>query len=225
MVNIFIAGDSTAANKELHVRPETGWGEKIPLFFKETTTIQNKAKNGRSSKSFIEEGLLAVIEQEIQAGDYLFIQFGHNDQKIKESKGTQPYGDYLDYLAQFIDVAKRKQATPILLTSITRRDYLPNGQLNFDTLGQYPEAMKSFAKRQNIVCLDLFQSTQDWLTSLEKDHTAEFFLHAEPNKWKNYPDGIIDNTHLNDLGAYYIASLVADAIKKSPLDLKKELIK
>lgn len=225
MTSIFIAGDSTAAKKEASARPETGWGEKIGLFFDQTVLIKNKAKNGRSSKSFIEEGRLAEIEKEIQPGDYLFIQFGHNDQKIQENKGTQPYGDYLDYLTQFIDVAKSKQATPILLTSITRRDYLPNGRLNFNTLGEYPEAMKAFAKRQNIICLDLFQSTQDWLTSLKKDHTTEFFLHAKPNKWKNYPNGIIDNTHLNDLGAYYIASLVADAIKKSPLDLKKKLIK
>lgn len=225
MTSIFIAGDSTAAKKEASVRPETGWGEKIGLFFDQNVLIKNKAKNGRSSKSFIEEGRLAEIEKEIQPGDYLFIQFGHNDQKIQEDRGTKPFGDYLAFLTQYIEVAQKQQACPVLLTSISRRDYLVDGKLNNETLGQYPEAMRMLASKLDVPCLDLFKITQEWLADFEIEETKEFFLHSQSNRLPNYPNGVIDNTHLSDLGAYCVASLVAQTIEKSPLSLKQQLIK
>ncbi|MBM7709580.1 rhamnogalacturonan acetylesterase [Enterococcus lemanii] len=224
MPTIFIAGDSTAAKKADDCRPETGWGEKIAPFFQQRIQIENHAVNGRSTKSFIEEKRLETIKNRLAPGDYLFIQFGHNDQKIEdETRGTLPYGSYLNYLTQYIEAAKEKNACPVLLTSISRRDYLSDGTLNPDTLGEYPQAMKQLAQRQDVVLLDLFEKTQNWLKTFPPADTVKFFLHGQPNELPFYPAGVTDNTHLNENGATEIAKLIAQAIRESSLPLKHYL--
>lgn len=224
MPTIFIAGDSTAAKKEPDRRPETGWGEKITPFFNQKIQIENHAMNGRSTKSFIDESRLETIKNRLAPGDYLFIQFGHNDQKTEdETRGTLPYGSYLTYLTQYIAAAREKNACPILLTSISRRDYLPDGRLNPNTLGDYPKAMKQLAQRQDVIVLDLFQKTQNWLQTFSPAETGQFFLHGQPNELPFYPAGITDNTHLNEMGAIEVAKLVVQAIRESHSPLKHYL--
>ncbi len=214
MPTIFIAGDSTAAPKAENRRPETGWGEKIATYFDQKVQIENHAVNGRSSKSFIHEQRLETIKNRLAPGDYLFIQFGHNDQKTEESRGTLPYGSYLTYLTQYIEAAKEKVACPVLLTPISRRDYLPDGSLNPLTLGEYPQAMKQLAQMHDVIVLDIFAKTQEWLKTYSPEETNEFAC---------YPEGICDNTHLSDLGAETIAAIIAQAIQESQLPLKHYL--
>ncbi len=108
MPTIHIAGDSTAAEKDENKRPETGWGEKISAYFSPEIQINNQAKNGRSTKSFIQEGRLARLASQFQPNDFLFVQFGHNDQKIQEERGTLPFGSYLKNLQIFFECAKKR---------------------------------------------------------------------------------------------------------------------
>lgn len=225
MKTVYIAGDSTAAHKLDEKRPETGWGEKIPLFFNDTVHFENRAVNGRSTKSFIAEGRLETIKKTIKKGDYLLIQFGHNDQKVEDpARGTAPFGDYLTNLDLFVKAANEVGAQPVLLTSISRRDYLDEDHLNPESLGQYPAAVRQFATEKELPLLDLFTASQNWLSQFEPEETRQFFLQGKPGELVNYPAGVTDNTHLNEKGATEIARLVAQAISESALPLKNALL-
>lgn len=223
VITIHIAGDSTAATKEGDRRPETGWGEKIGALFNQNIRVVNHAVNGRSTKSFIEEGRLKKISEMLEPGDFLLIQFGHNDQKIDEERGTKPFGDYQDNLEKFCQVALNKGANPILLTSVTRRDYLENGELNRHTLGEYPEAMISLAKKHSYPLLDIFSKSQDCLKKASKKDTKKYYLHLDVGEHPNYPEGVVDNTHFNDSGAQLVSELIVEEIKNNSIPLKKYL--
>jgi lysophospholipase L1-like esterase len=219
-ITIFLAGDSTAAEKTPDKRPETGWGEKLSSFFTDQIIIDNRAVNGRSTKSFINEGRLTAIEQAIRPGDYLFIQFGHNDQKDDQARGTDPYGDYQTNLHTFIHTANKHNAHPVLLTSVSRRHFR-NQLIDHMSLGEYPQAMRELAKTYNVTLLDIHKKSIDLFQSLGPDLSRNLFLHLEAHESSNYPNGVKDDTHFNDQGAGTIAKLICNAIKGSDLPLKK----
>jgi lysophospholipase L1-like esterase len=223
MTKIVIAGDSTAAIKEDNKRPETGWGEKMSQFLPDDFQIINLAMNGRSTKSFIHEDRLLEAEQLLSPGDYFIIQFGHNDQKLDTERGTTPE-QYQENLAAFVAAAHKKQATPLLLTSITRLKYDEAEQLDPLAVGPYPEAMKQFAKTHGVACLDMFTITQDYFSKLTPTEARKHFLHLSVDEHPNYPEGICDNTHLNDYGATVIARLICETIKNSTLPLRSVAI-
>ncbi len=213
MMRIWIAGDSTASIKKAEKRPEYGWGECLSAYLGDEYLVFNHAENGRSTKSFLDEGRLDVISQGIKAGDLLLIQFGHNDQKSEDlNRYADARNDYPRNLNIFIDVARRHGAIPILLTSISRCDF-KDGLLNPLTHQDYPKAMKALAKQENVMCIDLFEITQRKLSALGPDQAKTYFLHLNPGDSIHYPLGIKDNTHLNENGARYIASIIADVIK------------
>ena len=216
---IFLAGDSTAAEKQTNKRPETGWGEKLSSYFTDDIIIQNRAVNGRSTKSFINEGLLTAIEEAIRPGDYLFIQFGHNDQKEDPSRGTIPYGDYQSNLHTFVNTAFKHGAIPVLLSSVSRRHFI-NDSIDSFSLGKYPQAMKEFAEQYQVTFLDIHKRSIELLQSLGPVLSKKYFLHLEPNESSNYPNGIKDDTHFNEQGAAVIAHLIVQEIRKSSLSLK-----
>jgi lysophospholipase L1-like esterase len=223
LITIYIAGDSTAAMKLPEKRPETGWGEAFQAYFKENIKIENRAINGRSTKSFINEGHLAKIENSIQPGDYLIIQFGHNDQKIEDpERGTQPYGDYQDNLSQFIQVAYQKNAYPLLLTSVTRRKF-EDDKIDSMSVGDYPEAMIQFAQKNHVPLLDIHKSTNEFMGKAGDEESKKYYLHLPLGQSDNYPEGIMDNTHFNEEGAKIVAQLIIEAIKQSNLPLKNLL--
>lgn len=212
---LFIAGDSTAAQKSGEVKPETGWGEKFSYFLSSEIEVRNYAQNGRSTESFITEKRLDQIAKEIGPGDFLLIQFGHNDQKIDLPIGTIPYSDYQENLVRFIEVARAKNAYPLLLTSVTRRDNLPDGQLNPETLGDYPEAMIALGEKLAVPVIDVYRLTQDYYQRLGKEETKKLHLHLAAGQHPNYPAGVADNTHFNDFGAHQIARIIAAAIREA----------
>lgn len=223
MITIYIAGDSTAAIKLPDKRPETGWGEAFQPYFKENVRIENRAINGRSTKSFIKEGHLDEIANSIQPSDYFIIQFGHNDQKIEDpERGTQPFGDYQDNLLKYVEVARRKNAHPLLLTSVTRRKW-DGDKLDPLSVGEFPKAMLHFAKKNNVPILDIHKRSREFLETIGKEESASYYLHLAPGESENYPDGIIDDTHFNGKGAEAVAQLIIDAIKESDLLLKNLL--
>lgn len=216
---IFIAGDSTAATKAEDKRPETGWGEKLQQFCSTNYEVRNLAFNGASTKTFIKQGLLEKLRQEISQNDYLIIQFGHNDQKIEDPNWGTSISEYQNNLASFIDVAKQNNAIPIVLSSIIRRHYEKGKLIN--TLGAYPQAAHDAAIANDVFFIDLNKISFAYISLMSPKESQKLWLNVDHSV--NYPQGIHDNTHLNDAGATLIAKLVAQEIAKLATPLAKEI--
>lgn len=221
-MNIFIAGDSTAAQKLPEKKPETGWGECLKNFFNSEVNIINYAKNGQSTKSFIESELFTKVENEIKPGDYFLIQFGHNDQKIEKPRGTLPFGEYQKNIKKLVDLAVTHNATPIILSPVTRRAFI-NGTIDSQIMGDYPKAAKELAKQEKVIFLDLHLETQKLFNNLGDPLSRRFFLQLAPGENINYPNGVEDNTHFNEYGAFKIAELITKALRQTSSPLKNYL--
>lgn len=209
---LHIAGDSTAAQKYADAAPETGWGMALPFFLGRSLTVANHAMNGRSSKSFIDEGRLAALLEEVREGDLLLIQFGHNDEKTEDpARGTDPYTTYQDCLRQYVHGARSRGARPVLLTPVERRRFADDGTAK-PTHGEYPAAMRALAAEERVPLLDLQALTLARWQELGPDGTQAYFNWLEPGQSPNYPDGRQDNTHFQPRGAVEAARLVARAL-------------
>ncbi len=212
---IFYAGDSTAAQKTAAAYPETGIGQMLPLFLKENVTVHNHAVNGRSTKSFIDEGRLERIDKEIREGDYLFIQFGHNDEKKEDtSRYTSAFGSFKDNLKIFIETARKHRAVPVLLTAIERRLFDESGKLKA-THGEYIEAVLQVAEEEKCAVIDMNKLTRDKISEVGIENSRAFFMNFDKGIYENYPEGKADNTHLRPEGAICFAQLLAAELKKS----------
>jgi len=212
-MKLFIAGDSTASIKQENKRPESGWGEYLKSFISPNLEIKNYATNARSTKSFIAEGRLFQIETEIETGDFLLVQFGHNDSKDDPLRYTKPFEDYQDNLERFAVVATNNHATPIFISSITRR-WFKDGKLDPLALGDYPKAMKEFCLKNNYPFIDMFKISQKLINDLGEENSKALFNHLLPNEHQNYPEGKIDDTHFSPYGAKLFASLIAIELRK-----------
>lgn len=213
---LFIAGDSTAALKGADQKPMAGWGEFLQSYFDADIIIDNRAVNGRSTKSFLTEGRLADIEKDFQAGDYLFIQFGHNDEKIEDpNRYTDPDKEYRHNLIQYIEFARRHGGLPVLLTSVSRRRFSTDGEPDPLAVGAYPDAMKQVAEETGTPVLDIFAASQQLYRSLGIEGSRALFMHLPISGHPNYPDGVADDTHFCTQGAQRIAALVVEAIQQS----------
>lgn len=212
-ITIHILGDSTAAPKSKTARPESGWGEHLGEFFTKDVTIHNCAKNGLSTKSCLQTGIFKEATAHFCSGDYLLIQFGHNDQKVETENGTATFGEFLDNVMQFVLAAVSAHVTPILFTSVTRRDF--QGEvLNAKTLGDYPAAIRLLANQKKVALVDMYAVTQKLYRTLGPKKTKALHLQLEPNVSSHYPNGIADNTHFNQEGATTIAALVFQELLK-----------
>lgn len=221
-LKVFIAGDSTAATKLPSKRPETGWGERIYEFFTEDVEFHNHAVNGRSSKSFINEGRLQNMLDSIGDGDFLFIQFGHNDEKEDIERHTDPFSTYKQYLMRYIEEARKKKANPVLLTSVHRRSFSEDGKLK-DTHGDYLKAMRELSIEQNVPLIDIAKKSKILFEKLGPEKTKEIFLWCEPGESENYPEGVHDNTHFSGHGAKAVAELVFEGIIEKDIKPLSEL--
>lgn len=219
-VKLFIAGDSTAASYPEQEAPMAGWGQFLGAFFTEEIQVVNEGACGRSSNSFINEGRLAEILARMKPGDYLFIQFGHNDQK---EFGTKPSTTYPFYLEQYINGAREKRGLPVLLTSVQRRSFDESGNI-INTLGDYPESMKKLADHLDVPLIDLWAKTKELYEMFGPERSKELFVWLKANEHPNYPDGIQDNTHFSQQGALQVAGLVIEGIKEKNL-LLKDMVK
>ncbi|MCB0748234.1 MAG: rhamnogalacturonan acetylesterase [Ignavibacteriae bacterium] len=221
-INIFLAGDSTIAEKLPEKRPETGWGEKFGSFFKNNIKIKNHAKNGRSTKTFIGEGRWQAIIDSLSLGDYVMIQFGHNDESKDKGERYTPPKDFKNNLAKFVNETRLKNAIPVLITPVMRRRFDENGKF-YDVHGAYPDLVRRVSDSLKVDLLDLHRASEQLFIDLGEEGTKEIFLILNPGDSANYPEGIEDNTHFSDYGAKVIANLVAEEIKKSNIGLKKYL--
>ncbi|OFX33231.1 MAG: hypothetical protein A2W90_03445 [Bacteroidetes bacterium GWF2_42_66] len=221
-INVFTIGDSTMANKKAEVFPETGWGQVLYQFFDDQVVVHNHAMNGRSSKSFIDEGRWQVVLDSLQKGDYVFIQFGHNDQKIQSpERYTEPFGGYTENLTKYITESRDKGAIPVLFTSIARRKFNEKGKLE-DTHGDYPAAMRKLARKMDVPLVDLQKSTGKLVQSLGDEKSKSLYLWTEAND--RFPEGRKDNSHLCVDGARKFASLAVQELKKLPVGLAKHVV-
>lgn len=211
---IFLAADSTVAYNDISTYPQTGWGQVIHLYLQDNIEIHNHAMNGRSSMSFINEGRLKAIEEQIGEGDFLFIQFGHNDQKEDPERGTSPYTTYQEYLTQYIEVARAHGAIPVFITSLYRRHFDEEGKLKENVHGEYPAAMKQLGERLGVPVIDLCSKSEVMLRELGDEASKALFMNLAPHISKKYPEGTIDNTHLQYAGAVSMAGLVAEGLKE-----------
>lgn len=217
---IWLIGDSTVQTYGKSRFPLTGWGQVLNENCKSGVTVINRAMGGRSTKSFVAEKRWEKVMKELKKGDYVFIQFGHNDQKKKQEKlYTDPDTTYREFLKKFIDEARSKQATPILVTPVCRR-YFRNGKL-VNTLGKYPAAMKIVAKETKTPVIDLNQISFVEFDKLGPEGTKKVFLQVPPNKYPQYPKGKKDNSHFCQDGARLLAGWIVDDAKKRNLEVSK----
>ncbi|WP_150268854.1 rhamnogalacturonan acetylesterase [Paenibacillus tepidiphilus] len=213
-ITLFLAGDSTVTDVgDEKGFPFSGWGQMLQYYFKHDVAVANHAVGGRSSKSFIQEGRLDAIMEEIAEGDYLFIQFGHNDQKWDEARYTDPSTTYPEYLRQYIAVARSKKATPVLVTSMHRRYFDEAGKLK-DTHGAYLEAVRQLAEEEGVPLIDLAAKSKALFEELGPEGTKSLFLWGAPGEWLNQPGGCADNTHFQERGSLRIAELVVQGIRE-----------
>lgn len=209
-----MVGDSTMANKPYSKgNPEKGWGQVFPLYFKEGIKIENHAKNGRSSKSFRDEGLWDIVLEKIKPGHYVIIAFGHNDQKQDSpERYSAPDTDYRKNLERYVRETRNKGGIPVLATPIMRRRFDENGKL-YDTHGRYPEVVREIAKEKNVPLLDLHKQTEMLLKAYGEERSKELFLHIQPGEYASLPQGKEDDTHLSAIGAFQVCDLAIEEIK------------
>lgn len=206
-VTIFLAGDSTMSIKEVKYYPETGWGMPFQYFWDSTVVIANKARNGRSTRTFLSEGRWKEIVQTGKAGDYVLIQFGHNDEaKEKNDRFTSPE-DYVKNLTLMVRESREKGMRPLLLTPVARRKFDAQGKL-VSTHEAYSELVRTVARNETVLLIDLDRLSQSLYQQMGVEHSKLLFLQLKPGEHPNYPDGKEDNTHFSELGARLIAQLV-----------------
>jgi lysophospholipase L1-like esterase len=219
-VRLYLAGDSTMADYGGNEEPMAGWGQLLGQFFEETVEIHNFACCGRSSRSFLQEGRLERILQEIQAEDYLLIQFAHNDEKLSYE---QPAVEFRSYLQQYVDGARSRHAYPVLVTPVERQSFDPDGKL-VPTHEPYVTAMKQMAAEEGVALLDMNRASRELLERLGAEASSELFVQVEAGELPNYPDGHCDHTHFRETGARRMAGLAAGLIAESDLKMKRYLI-
>jgi lysophospholipase L1-like esterase len=217
---IFTIGDSTMANKpNPEENPERGWGQMLPQFFIDSIAIENHAVNGRSTRSFINEGRWDSIVKELNKGDYVFIQFGHNDQKENDPKRyTNPHTTYRHNLMRFVTETREKGAYPVLFSSIVRRNFNEQETL-IDTHGAYPLETRLVAKELDVPFIDLQYLTGQMEESYGVEDSKKLHLHFEVGEIPFYPEGKQDDTHLSVLGATNVANLAINELKNVVPDL------
>lgn len=222
-IKIFLAGDSTIAIKDTKAFPETGWGMPFVHFWDSTVTVVNKAKNGRSTKTFLSEGLWKSIMNEAKEGDYVIIQFGHNDESVEKKERYATPDTFKMNLNRFIKETKEKKATPILFTPVSRRKFDKDGKA-VATHEQYSALVREVATETGVLFIDLDEKSKALYQQFGPEHSKLLFLQLQPGEHPNYPEGKNDNTHFNELGARLIAQLVLKELRNLDCGLTERII-
>jgi lysophospholipase L1-like esterase len=218
-VTIYIAGDSTVTDQAKE--PWSAWGQMLPGFFKQGVAIANHAESGESLKSFVGERRLQKILETIKAGDYLLIQFAHNDQKPGASH-VEPFSSYKEMLKVYVDEARKRKALPVLVTPVHRRKFDEQGRI-VNTLGDYPEAMRQLAKEEKVPLIDLNEMSKELFEALGPDGTLQAFVHYPAQTFPGQEMELKDDTHFNAYGAYELAQCVVMGMKANRLGIVKYL--
>lgn len=209
MTTIFWAGDSTVKQNSIATYPQTGIGQELHRFIRwPDVAVRNHAENGRSTKSFIDEGRLAAIDDGITAGDFLFIQFGHNDEKPEDpTRYADPETGFPENLEKFVNVARNKGAYPVIITPVTRYNRnAPSAKYRHDL---WAASARKTAEKMGVALIDLTAMSERLVDELGEEARVKFYMNLPAGEYPNYPNGQIDNTHLQPAGAVAFAGLVA----------------
>lgn len=218
VTTIFLCGNSTVVDQDNE--PWASWGQMIPRFFDDRVAFANYAESGESANTFIAGGRLKKLLTQMKERDYIFIEFGHNDQKQK-GPGKGAYYSYMTSLKMFIDEARSKGANPVLVTPAQRRSF-KDGKI-VDTHEDYPEAMKWLADKEKIPLIDLHAMTRTLYEALGTEESKKAFVHYPANTFPGQTTVLEDDTHFNPYGAYQIAKCVIEGIKALDLPLAKHI--
>ncbi len=202
MTTIFYIGDSTVARNLMETYPQTGMSQGLDRFLKREVHLESHAKNGRSTKSFLDEGHFEAVKARMKRGDFLFIQFGHNDEKPDPARHTDPETSFRENLRLFVDTARAAGAKPLLITPIARRLFDENGAFLPGSHGAYPEAIRMVGAAYQVPVADLTALTERWLPTVGDEASRPLFM------WPK------DNTHLKPEGAVRMAGFLADCLKE-----------
>lgn len=222
-LTIWLIGDSTISIKDKKAYPETGWGMPFVNFFDSTVVVENRAKNGRSTRTFLEEGLWKPVTENLKAGDYVLIQFGHNDEVATKASYTNEL-EFEANLKRYIKESRAKKAIPVLLTPVARRSFDERGKVQ-ETHLIYAELVRKVAREEKTPLIDLDKDSQLLLQQFGVVGSKYLFNHLAPLEHPNYPDGKEDNTHFNEYGARKMAELVLEGIRLQHLELENRIIK
>ncbi|MGJ4802724.1 GDSL-type esterase/lipase family protein [Luteimonas sp. SDU82] len=200
-VRVFIAGDSTASEYPASRAPRQGWGMQLQRYLADGAQVRNHAQSGRSARSFIEQGWLDGIARELDAGDVLLVQFGHNDAKIEDpARYSEPTAEYPRWLMRYVDLARARGAIPVLVTPVARRKF--DGSQLLDTHGPYSQAVRELARREGVTLVDLHAASMDWLRLAGDARSKPYYMHMPAQRQA-------DDTHFSAAGAQLVACLVA----------------
>lgn len=218
-MKIHMMGDSTMKYNNFYTYPQVGWGQVLHLFVKNEWLVIDYAENGRSTKSFIDEGRFAHILDNMESGDFVICAFGHNDEKKYDpTRYTEPYGDYQKNLLYFKTEVEKKGGTIVYATPITRHKFVDGVCVN--SHGEYPQAMLDFCKENNATCVDLNKLTIDLYNKVGEEESKKFHLIFPAGRYSNCPEGKDDHSHLVYAGAVMVAELFARAIAKTDSPIK-----
>lgn len=219
-VTVYLAGNSTVVDQD--DEPWASWGQMITRFFKTGVAIADHAESGLTLGSFIGSHRLDKVISLIKPGDYLFVEFGHNDQKEK-GPDDGPYKSYTERFKTFIERARSKNAIPVIVTSTSRRAFNDSGKV-VNTLGEYPDAARKVAKEMNVALIDLNNMSAEFYNALGVEKSTKAFVHYPANTFPGQTKPLADNTHFNSYGAYELAKCVIEGIKANHLNIEKYLI-
>ena len=215
MKTIFWAGDSTVQTNDYRTFPQTGIGQVFQLFVKDGYRVENHARNGRSTKSFIDEGRLQAIEDRIGEGDFLFIQFGHNDEKKEDAaRYTEPFSAFMENLERYIDTARRHGAFPVLITPLERRCFVDDRHLGVGAHSDYVSGMKQTAARCQVPLVDLYSMSRTALKKAGELESRRWYMNFEAGIYAQHPEASGDNTHLRYDGAVAFAAMIAKGLRE-----------
>lgn len=233
-VTIFLIGDSTMADRSTASgSPERGWGQMLPCFLNGRIRVENHAACGRSSLSFIREGRWQAVLDRLQAGDYVIIQFGHNDEKTDTALHTVPGGSFDENLRRFVRETREKGAHPVLMNSIVRRNYPPTpetphqyiyekeGNTLVDTHGEYLLSPRRIAHEMDVPFVDMAKLTHDQVAEMGPELSKKLFMWIPLGRYPSLPQGKVDNTHLNIWGSKVFAAIAAKALSQKVPRLSK----
>lgn len=221
-VTVFLAGNSTVCDQRYE--PYSAWGQMLPGFFKPgVISVANHAESGEALKSFVAEHRFEKLLDQIRPGDFLFIQFAHNDQKKQSSAYAAPFTDYQEYLRLYIREVKNLGATPVLITPMLRRSFDDQGKV-LNTHGKYPEAMRQVAAEEGVTLIDLFEMSKILYEALGPDDSKKLFVHYPAGSFPGQEKELKDNSHHSSYGAYALARCIVNGIYDKQPELAEALV-
>jgi lysophospholipase L1-like esterase len=220
---LFLAGDSTMAYKPDLELPERGWGQLFAELVRRPLKLDNRAVNGRSTKSFRDLGHWQSLIDALQPGDWVVIQFGHNDSKASDpARYTEPETEYRRNLQAYVREVRARRGHPVLATSVVRRRWDDAGQFQ-DSLGDYPRVTREVAAAEGVPLLEMEHLTRDLVRGLGPEASRALYLHFEPGAHPRLPEGKHDDTHFSELGAKRVAELAARELLRLDVPLARYL--